>query len=311
MFNPTSRFGLTTLAVAALVVATCQRTSVAQPLVTGNLTIYYDFDEIVNNQFLDESGNGFAGTINEDGPGTLTLETGNALRGAGAANLQQSANSSDPPVFVDVDGKNITDNFPDRLPTSGLNGENGFTVAAWVNVTANDSGDQSVFQGRTSDGGHGVPHFQLQGNGKLRTTFRNQTGGTVVNAPQVFTDGSETNTAAAYPANEWFHYAGTYDMDSNTWAMYYNGAQIATGTGTGEALGDWGGQPGDFFAAGIGTVYDSGGRRLDGLVDEFYVFNRALSVSEIGTLAVPEPTSLVLIPFGLCGLLAARRRLAG
>ena len=93
-----SRIALTILAVVL-----CQRTGVAQPLVTGNLTIYYDFDEIVNNQFCDESGNGFHGTIHEDGPGTLTLETVNALRGAGAARFQQSTNPSDPPVFVDVD----------------------------------------------------------------------------------------------------------------------------------------------------------------------------------------------------------------
>ena len=270
----------------------------AQPLVTGNLTLYYDFDEIVTNaddekEFLDESGNDFHGTIHEGDefdidPGTLTLDTENPLRGAGAANFRQSPNGTDLPVYVDVHGEDITENFPERLPTGGLNDLFGLTIAAWVNVTANDIEDQSVFQGRTFDGGHGAPHFQLQGSGRLRMTFRNQTGGTVVNAPQLFVDGTE-DSGEAYPIDEWFHYAGTYDADENIWAMYYNGQQLATGEGTGEDLGDWGGrvENGDFFAAGFGAVYDSGGRRFDGLMDELYVFNRALTPQEISVLATP------------------------
>jgi len=48
----------------------CESYVLAQPLVTGNLTLYYDFDEIVINadgvkQFLDESGNNLPGTIYE------------------------------------------------------------------------------------------------------------------------------------------------------------------------------------------------------------------------------------------------------
>jgi len=273
--------------------------AVAQPLVTGNLTLYYDFDEIVTNaadekQFLDESGNNFHGTIHEGDefdldPGTLTVETDNPWRGAGAANFRQSIEGgADLPVYVDVDGKHITDNFPDRLPDSGLNGLFGLTIAAWLNVTANDVGDQSVFQARTSNAGHGAPHFQLQGNGKLRMTFRDQNGSTIVNAPQLFIDGTE-DSGERYPIDEWFHYAGTYDADEGEWAMYYNGVQLATDfTTIFNGLGDWGGQveeQDNFFAAGFGAVYDSGGRRLDGLMDELYVFNRALTPEEILVLA--------------------------
>ena len=277
----------------------------AQPLVTGNLTLYYDFDEVVTNadderQFPDESGNNFPGTIHEGDPdvdleaGTLTLNTENPWRGAGAARFTQSPNDDDLPVYVDVDGEHITQNFPDLLPTGGLNDIFGFTVAAWLNVTANDIGDMSVFQGRTSAGGHGAPHFQLQSSGKLRMTFRDQTSGNVVNAPQVFVDGGEQSDEK-YPVDEWFHYAGTYDVDENIWAMYYNGELIFDGDGTGQDLGDWGGQveQGDLFAAGFGAVYDSGGRRLHGSMDELYIFNRALTADEIMTLAtLPEPVDV-------------------
>jgi hypothetical protein len=199
--------------------------------------------------------------------------------------------ASDLPAYVDVHGEDITFDHFERLPTSGLNDEYGLTVAAWLNVTANNVGDQSVFQARTSTGGHGAPHFQLQGNGRLRMTFRNQNGGNVVDAPQVFVDGTE-DSGEAYPVDEWFHYAGTYDAFDNEWAMYSNGVPIATGTGPGEDLGDWGGLDTDLFAAGFGAVYDSGGRRLDGLMDELYVFNRALTADEIGVLVDVSPVIL-------------------
>jgi len=258
--------------------------ALAQPLVTGGLTLYYDFDEIVGNEFLDESGNGFNGAINvgdpgDITPGTLTLETVNAKRGAGAANFSQSTNVADLPVYVDVDGANITTNFPGQLPSTAI------TIAAWVNVTSNNT-VQSVFQARTSSGGHGVPHFQLNASGRLRMTFRDQTGNDVAQSI-VYTNG-DAMSGPSYPVNEWFHYAGTYDMATNVFAQYYNGVQIAMGSGTPALLGDWGGQLSgpapNFFAAGIGAIYDSGERRFDGLMDDFYIFNRALEATEVQTL---------------------------
>ena len=76
------------LALVAVVVGTVAygMPVVAQPLVTGNLTLYYDFDEIVTNgdgqkQFIDESGNDFRATVHEGDPdidvepGTVTVET--------------------------------------------------------------------------------------------------------------------------------------------------------------------------------------------------------------------------------------------
>ena len=47
-----------------------------------------------------------------------------------------------------------------------------------------------------------APHFQLQGDGKLRMTFRNQTGSTIVDAPKVFVDGGE-QSGEVYPVDEW------------------------------------------------------------------------------------------------------------
>ena len=101
---------------------------------------------------------------------------------------------------------------------------------------------------------------------------------------------------AAYPFEEWFHYAGTYDGTTDEYAMYYNGQEIIRDFSNlipGIPPGDWGGQEasGDWFAAGFGAVYDNfGSRRLDGLMDELYVFSRALTAEEVLALfEIPPP----------------------
>src|SRR5687768_15211952 len=68
----------------------------AQPLVTGDLTAYYDFDELREENFFffvpDESGNGLDGEIGEsifhdalnDGEFDIVLDTEDSVRGAGS-----------------------------------------------------------------------------------------------------------------------------------------------------------------------------------------------------------------------------------
>ncbi len=296
------------LAVAVVATVAYAGTAVAQPLVTGNLTVYYDFESLepsaggINEVgvLLDGSGNGFnasvfAGEVGfDEDPGTFAIESDSA-RGTGAGRLTQSNAEfwkDDLPVYGRIPGKLITDDFFDKTAAS----TDAVTYAAWIKTTRNESGDlgegdQSIFQGRSGDGGHGNPHFQLQGDGKFRMTFRNQPGDTIVDAPKVYTDGTE-DSGLSYPIDEWFHYAGTYDKATNTWNQYYNGVLLQTGSakeGTDGNLGDWGGQEEenfDYFALGFGAVYDSGERRFDGLLDELYIFNRALTGEEIATLAM-------------------------
>ena len=72
--------------------------------------------------------------------------------------------------------------------------------------------------------------------------------------------------------------------------MYYNGIKIRSGAPNGPAVGSdigaWDLQQfGNYYdGLGIGAVYDSGGRRLHGMMDELYIFTRALSPAEIQTL---------------------------
>ncbi len=276
-----------------------------QPLITDSLTVYYDFDEIVQvdgsfvlqngipypsstDGFADGSGNGYDGVISKPGefdltPGEVTLDTTNPKRGAGAVRFTQSTDSLDFPAFVAMDGEAITFSESPVLPSPA------FTFAAWVNVDAHGAGDQSVFQTRSS--GAAFNHMQVQSSGKLRYRPRGNLNSENITSPdQYWIDGSSTDdNPMPTPVQEWFHYAGTYDSATGRWALYYNGDQIAeAASAAGDIpMGDWAGQVefGDWFSAGIGSVMDgSGGRRLTGMVDEFYSFYRALTPEEIATL---------------------------
>ena len=59
----------------------------------------------------------------------------------------------------------------------------------------------------------------------------------------------------------------------------------------------------DSLALGLNKTYQSNVR-----IDDFSIWTRGLTDSEIGTLAVPEPSSLVLVVMGIGSLLIVRRK---
>jgi hypothetical protein len=331
--------------LAAACLATLAGTqTVAQPLVTGDLTIYYDFDSFTD-IVMDGSGNDFNGKVQDgtrnvlDGvtghadlvtTGVITNDHSNPRRGAGAIRFTQSVFTTEDPVFVDMDGGVIKANHPEKLPLAAA------TYAAWVNLApvnfANgwNSAAASIVQGSSAGGGHGTPHFQAEGNGSLRIAFREEFGLNVAssNSPPYsahpFPNQPDIDSSGAapqlWPANTWFHYAATYDKNANggadEFAMYFNGVKIrggvANGPSAGMDLGAWDLRAfTDYYdGLGLGAVYDSGGRRLHGMVDELYIFHRALSAAEIGKLVsfpVPEPATFGMLLAGL-GMLATRCR---
>ena len=129
-----------------------------------------------------------------------------------------------------------------------------------------------------------------------------------------------------FPIHEWHHTAFTYDKNANAgageFAIYFDGVKIRSGPPNGLTggvptgpidMGSWGLRAmTDFYdGLGIGAVMDTGLRRLQGMMDEFYLFTRALTPTEIHILAnpqlVPEPTSCGLLVIAL-GLIAGSRR---
>jgi hypothetical protein len=155
---------------------------------------------------------------------------------------------------------------------------------------------QGILELRSSDNSF-VTHFEARSDGKLRGKIRDQTGEDLVST-QVFING-DPSSGPEWPDDEWFHYAQTYDANATFedagghWAQYYNGVKIAEGNSepfmANVPMGDWG------VGANIGRVTDEN-RQLHGLMDEFYIFSRALSPDEMMTLYDIPPD--VTVPLG-------------
>lgn len=292
-------FLLASAAAASLLVFGSSVATASTPLITSGLVSYYDFDNFTDT-VMDGSGNGFHGKVQDTTRSTLdqpfTLNTTGVIsndhvksvRGGGSINFLQSTVAGEDPVFVDLDGSVITANAaPGSLPKD----TNAISLSAWVYAT-DYSGDFTIFNG--ASGGHGVPHFQIQGDGKIRFTIRDAAGNNVVNSNNPYINQPAVDGGAAgipFPLNEWHNVTITYDYNGTPGAtldMYYDGVKIRTqgNTGPGTNIGPWALRaPSDYYdGLAFGSVYDSGGRRTRGNLDEAYIFNRKLTDAEVALL---------------------------
>jgi hypothetical protein len=106
---------------------------------------------------------------------------------------------------------------------------------------------------------------------------------------------------------QWAHVVLT--KESDVVSGYLNGAFISSVTHT----ETYSGPSSTMAAIGNRFNYFSGGwgdRNFDGSMDDVYIYNRALSASEVSTLysVVPEPSTALLLGIGMMGLGMRRRR---
>ena len=238
--------------------------------ITGGLVAGYDFNGNAN----DVSGNGNNGVVHGATPTT-----------------DRFGNANSAYLFDGVD---------DYLAYSNhISGHSEFTTAFWLNPV----GNSGAYLTDT-----GVDNIFLYSNGDL--SFRIQedrVGGTASNPSTVFWYTASTEI----PDGTWTHVAFTAYGD-NSAEIFINGIQVATPT----VVVD-GGQTGNTFASTIGANYLDGGQsgsagtehNFSGTLDDVYRYNRALSASEVLTLAtIPEPNTALLLGVGLAGLGMRRRR---
>ncbi len=156
--------------------------------------------------------------------------------------------------YVDLDG----DNFPaEDIPTSAI------TLAAWVKCE-NTGEHHAIFDAR-ADAGTWIIHPELRSDGQFRWVLR------AYGMSPIFDISAGTVTW-----DEWLHYAGTYDKESGKAVLYINGqvvSQLDLPSDM-EIAGDWG----DGARVGLNIAST---RPFTGLMDDFYLFKRALSRSEI------------------------------
>ena len=137
----------------------------------------------------------------------------------------------------------------------------GITIAVWVNH--NDSPNpQSLFDAIGTDHGSGLYHVEIRPGG-FRWFHRDGAEKEVFNI----------NPGPIIKGGKWVHFTGTYDSKSGDVKTYIDGKVTHEAKGDGELSDNWG------LQAEIG--HHKNDRWFDGLMDEFYIFSRALSEDEI------------------------------
>lgn len=205
------------------------------------------------------------------------------------------------------------DDFIDYGNTGGA-GTGSLSVSMWISANQATGGAYfPVGKGNRSSGAVGWSFF-LENNVIIARAAYDGGGGDLrLGANHPFSVGTE-----------FAHVGLVIDNDAGTFTAYYNGEPSgASGNENGWTLGGGGGQtntftPGQDFTAPENLLVgrrSTTGASFDGAMDEFAVWNSALSGAEMNELyqlgasgqAIPEPTSALLLGFGaLLGL--ARRR---
>ncbi|XP_073241521.1 uncharacterized protein [Porites lutea] len=142
----------------------------------------------------------------------------------------------------------------------------GVTVAAFINLK-DIEGSRSVFD--TIGISHQCGQFHFEVNyGSVRWFHRNETQHIIFSC---------TAEGKQVQKDKWTHIAGTYDSATGKSKIYVNGELRNMTIGGGLLSRDW------LARAGIGD--HKAGRPLMGFIDEFRIYNYALTKAEIETLA--------------------------
>ena len=244
----------------------------------AGLVLHYAFDETSGTTAADSSGNGNTGILtNMSGTEWTTGKIGGAL----SMNIVEGYSGGNDRV---------------KVPHSVLNGASTFSIAAWINLHSYSLHGPVFFIDATSGIGE---DFAIGINNTTQTFIQEQGGGGNMYA----------STNATYQ-NNWTHLVITQSATSGnrSYKYYFDGTLVTTkdtGTRTSNQVvvsdGLWiGGDASASFA------YQT---LLAGSLDEFRIYDHALSASEVSALhlgieggsAAPEPVET----FAFLGLLVA------
>jgi hypothetical protein len=210
-------------------------TTGAAPVLPAGLIAGYSFDAGSGTTVADVSGHGNNGGVS----GGTTWTTGKY--GGGMA-------------FDGVNG------LVTVSPSTSLNVGAGFTLAAWIQPTASQSGWRTIIQRQTDN------YFLNASNGNAAMV---PSGGATVGSGTPVIYGT-----TACPLNAWTHVAMTFD--GATMRLYVNGVQVATKAANGSVV------------TSTAAMYLGGnvpyGEYFRGIIDEAQVYNRPLTPSEVQTV---------------------------
>lgn len=162
-----------------------------------------------------------------------------------------------------------------NCPTNLLNGLTNFTIAAWVKPAAIST------WARIFDFGSNTKSYMFlapqSGNGTLRFAITTNSYGSE----------QQISASAPLPANVWTHVAVT--LSGGVGTLYTNG--VVAGVNSGMTL-----SPVSLGNTATNQIGKSkfGDPYYNGQIDEFRIYNRALTASEISTLVYPPATPIGL-----------------
>jgi len=244
--------------------------------ITAGLVAAYEFTGNAD----DVSGNGNDGVVNG---ATLTADR-----------------------FGNVGSAYSFDGVDDYINLGGQNFGTDLSLSVWVNFDRVGGNPQAIVTKYDGDTGVGDVSIERSFDLYLHNEQSNNRFHWAVSEGGVAYSDQPAQTSAS--VGEWYHLVSVFD--SGLARIYVDGF-IETSWDTGYA---------SLFSSAVNLLVGSettdhpnagvGGIPIDGLIDDLYIYNRALSPTEVSTLfsVVPEPSTALLLGIGLSTLTATRRR---
>ena len=227
-----------------------------------DLVLWYKFDDTAGPTVLDSSGNGRHGTLTTLGAGTAVYSTTHQV-GTGALDLSSSSSTVGAYVVV-----------PTNLQAMGAS--TAITIASWLQLKANPVAWQRVFDFGSSST---TTYIYLSPMHNLSTP--NAPRSAISTAGISGENGIMMSTPAAVTTGVWHHFAVVLTAGSPyTGTLYID--KVAVGTNATMTL-----HPSDLSASTnnwLGRSQFAADPLLNGYLDDFRVYKRALTATEIATL---------------------------
>jgi hypothetical protein len=183
---------------------------------------------------------------------------------------------------------------------SPISGHAEFSSSLWFQLGADSSPYETALQV-----GIGAVQYDTATETLILDIYPDRNGGA--------SNGSSVSTRYLYSPSisglqaSWLHLAFIVHAD-DTGEVFVNGSSVSGGPRFTD-----GGVTGNYDQSRIGATYDSRTsgthHHFHGSIDDVYLYNRALSPTEVSTLysAIPEPSTALLLGLGLVGLAAGKR----